>query len=249
MATKYNIHIGDRFGKLSVITEPYKDKNKYVVTCKCDCGKEVIHRPYDLLHNISTRCASCSHKGKTLHSKHYCTSKRKVNINPGDRFGKLVIIQESSPRKSGNAFRRYVLCRCDCGNFKEVQLNSLLKGLTTSCGCKYREKETSCNGLSITKLHGVWRAMKQRCYNSKCKAYAAYGGRGITICDDWLHNFLHFYNWSISSGYEEETLPNGRNRLTIDRIDVNGNYCPENCRWVTDEVQQKNKRNNHKSKN
>ena len=91
--------------------------------------------------------------------------------------------------------------------------------------------------------------MKQRCNNPKSNVYESYGARGIQVCKEWSDSFIAFHDWAYANGYVEEILPNNKNKLTIDRIDVDGNYCPENCRWITNAEQQKNKRNIHKSEN
>lgn len=116
---------------------------------------------------------------------------------------------------------------------------ALSQGHTVSCGCYCREIHTS-HGGSETRLYHVWRGMKERCYNRTHKAYPDYGGRGITVCDEWL-DFTNFRKWAMDSGYDENSP---QWTCTLDRVDVNGGYCPQNCRWVDMTEQAKNKRNN-----
>lgn len=139
------------------------------------------------------------------------------------------------------------LCECECGNSKIVSGISLRRNHTRSCGCLIKEKSGKNlikHGLTKDKvfhrLMHIRKGMKNRCYNNKDKRYSDYGGRGIKICEKWLdekEGTINFYNWAIKNGYAEN--------LTIDRIDVNGNYEPSNCRWVTNKIQCNNKRNNH----
>ena len=100
----------------------------------------------------------------------------------------------------------------------------------------YFEKTKANHGLSHCKLYSVWNTMRHRCYNEKNKKYKLYGARGITVCDEWKNNYIAFREWALSHGYAEG--------LTLDRKNVEGNYCPENCRWVTQKIQQRNRRNN-----
>lgn len=100
------------------------------------------------------------------------------------------------------------------------------------------------HNMSKSRIYSVWRSMKKRCYRETDKEYKSYGGRGIKVCDNWKNSFLNFYNWSIENGYIEETMLNNRNRLTLDRINNDGNYEPSNCRWVTRDEQDKNRANN-----
>lgn len=120
---------------------------------------------------------------------------------------------------------------CDCGNIKNINKYHLIYGMTKSCGCLVNK-----HGESYTKLYDVFSAMKQRCYNKNNKSYVNYGKRGIAVCDEWLHDNSLFFEWAMNNGYKEG--------LQIDRIDVNGNYEPSNCRWVDNKVNCNNRRNN-----
>ena len=100
-----------------------------------------------------------------------------------------------------------------------------------------KENHYTTHGKTGTRIHNEWRSMKRRCYSKEQKGYKDYGGRGITVCDEWLHDFQAFYDWAMANGYDDN--------LTLDRIDSNGNYEPSNCRWVSQKVQQNNRRNNH----
>lgn len=155
----------------------------------------------------------------------------------GERYGKLVVVEEAEPiySKTGKMIRRWK-CKCDCGNITIVRHGDLRNGSTVSCGCYNYEKESAVktHGYSRTKLGNVFEGMKQRCNNPKNKNYEKYGGRGIKICTEWLNDPKKFFDWAIKNGYKEG--------LSIDRIDVNGNYEPDNCRWADNETQCLNQR-------
>lgn len=155
----------------------------------------------------------------------------------GKRFGRLLVV--SREQNSSNGHARWK-CVCDCGNEKVVSSDSLRSGRTISCGCYnterfIKENRQVTHGLRKHKLYGVWRSMKERCVCETHYAYKDYGARGITVCKEWLNDFKVFYDWAMNNGYKEG--------LTIDRINNNSGYYPENCRWVTMEIQNKNKRN------
>lgn len=163
----------------------------------------------------------------------------------GQRFGRLTAVSRAANK--GNA--TMWLCRCDCGNEKAISAHHLSSGVTQSCGCKRRGIDGYLREHSLPdtakRLLLLWRGMKRRCYDSKTQYYAIYGGRGISVCDEWKDNFQAFYEWSMANGYKEEILPNGRNKWMIDRINNDGNYEPSNCRWVDIQIQANNKRSNH----
>lgn len=152
----------------------------------------------------------------------------------GQKFGRLTVIRR------GENIDNYPgwVCQCDCGNITHVRGKFLRSGRTQSCGCLHNElltiRNTKHDGCG-TRLYDTWMNMKSRCHNPNNDRYRFYGGRGIKVCDDWKNDFKVFHDWAISNGYDDS--------LTIERIDVNGDYCPTNCTWITIEQQQKNKRN------
>jgi len=150
----------------------------------------------------------------------------------GQTFGKLTVIQFDSMIKR----HAHWLCKCECGNEKVVVGYSLTRGMTKSCGCFLKETVTK-HGESDGRLHRIWRGMKTRCNNPNCTTFHHYGGRGIRVCEEWL-DFEEFRKWAIESGYEDG--------LSIDRIENDQGYNPNNCRWVDKYTQANNKRNSLK---
>lgn len=159
----------------------------------------------------------------------------------GQKFGRLTIIKRAGASKSGKVLW---LCECSCEEHNQITTttSNLVTGTTKSCGCLAKEstsrtgKANIIHGDTDTRLYRIFHGMKDRCYNSKNKDYARYGGRGITVCEEWKNDYSSFKNWALSNGYKDT--------LTIERKDYNKNYCPENCEWITMEQQQRNKSSN-----
>lgn len=182
----------------------------------------------------------------------------------GQRFGKLVVIGRVPGYKlpNGKSGVRWK-CVCDCGKETYSDSWSLTHGEKTTCGCNAHDllsasmkrthekhpeiainfkKMATTHGESKTRLYRIWSGMKSRCVNPSCAGYENYGGRGITVCASWKNDFLSFKAWALSHGYDENAP---RGQCTLDRVDVNGDYCPENCQWVPMKKQMQNKRNTH----
>ena len=151
----------------------------------------------------------------------------------GDKYGKLTVIRRNGHLRGKTAW----LCKCDCGNEITVDSNSLRTGNTRSCGCLVRK-----TGKTKDRVYFVWQRMMARCYNPKIERYPNYGGRGITVCNEW-HDFFKFKEWAYKTGYDP-LAPIFQ--CTLDRVDVNGNYCPENCRWATAKEQGQNTTRSHR---
>lgn len=160
---------------------------------------------------------------------------KRIDVEPGTRFGRLTVIKEVAPR---NKLRR-ILVVCDCGEEREVNLKDLRSSNTKSCGCLGSEhirqigQNNITHGGTGTRLYKTWRAIKQRCTNPRCKDYSNYGGRGITICRSWS-KFENFRDWALKNGYQDN--------LTIDRRNNDKGYSPKNCRWATPSQQSRNQR-------
>lgn len=160
-----------------------------------------------------------------------------------EKYGYLTVIGIPYMKIGAKRNRLFVSVQCQCGVVKEVRLDGLKNGHTVSCGCFNKlvsslQKPRLKHGLHSEPLYPIWKAMKQRCFNKNNKQYHNYGGRGITVCPEWITDFLSFYNWAIANGWQIG--------LDLDRRNNDGNYEPGNCRFVTQVVNANNKRNNKK---
>lgn len=159
----------------------------------------------------------------------------------GNRYHSLTVIKVVGIKRYPSCTKRLWECRCDCGNTIITPMGPLKNGRTKSCGCLMKRNRYIVgrkHGMSDSRLFRIWANMLSRCTNPNTSYYKRYGGRGIKVCDEWNgeDGSTNFINWALKNGYEH--------RLTLDRINNNGNYEPSNCRWITNKAQQRNKSTN-----
>ena len=209
---------GQRFGNLVVLGNPQRKNSHTYWDCICDCGKTISTTSNALRRGRAKSCG-CSRKTRwdVEFEKEYA----------GKKFGRLTPVKRIHCSENEHG-RPFIECICDCGKTTRVSATALKAGSIKSCGCYNREgslKPGATHMLSGTRLYRIWENMIARCENRNSDSWKNYGGRGISICSEWRNDFLSFYNWAISHGYDDS--------LTIDRIDNDKGYEPNNCQFLS----------------
>ena len=222
---------GERYGKLVALyrTDIKRAGSGTYWVFQCDCGTKKVIRA-----NVvrSGKTLSC---GCLVKENHPETHREQRDLT-GHKYGKLIVLSKYGKDKDGLHYMSW--CRCDCGEELAVRDTLLLHGRKTMCN-SCAKLSNATHGKSKDRVFHVWQGMKARCYNPNNKAYPEYGGRGIRICNEWLDS-TKFIEWALSNGFDESK---SGDECSIERIDVNGNYEPSNCTWVTKKRQARNKQN------
>lgn len=226
---------GKRFGRLVVLKEDGRTASKSIKwLCQCDCGNQKTLDGAELRRG-NVRSCGCFRREE---SRRLALERGTKEDLSGRKFGRWTVIRYAGHERWE--------CQCECGTVFNVRRNSLVSGDSTTCkkcSPKYRRKSSVPNKGTQTRLYKVYYSMHFRCENPKAQQYKNYGARGISVCPEWSgeHGYENFREWAFQNGYDPKAP---RGQCTIDRIDVNGNYEPANCRWADAKVQNSNMRRN-----
>jgi hypothetical protein len=232
MATNFIDLTGQRFGRLLVGYVTRRPGCRTFWHCLCDCGN-TVEVEGSHLRNGGTQSCKCLAREKLNEGRQQAHDAKLIDIT-GERFGRLVARSIAEHRQMTHGIHVFWHCDCDCGNTKKVDGAKLRSGHTKSCGCISREMHYT-HGQTLTAEYQILQGMIQRCYNPKHPSYGDYGGRGITVCDEWRYSFEAFYKAVGKRPSPQHSIERKNNEL---------GYSPENVIWATQAVQTRNTRRN-----
>ena len=208
------------YGKLKIIDEIRDDKDK--VLCQCDCGNQKRILIYNVKNGNTSSCGCLKKQQMAIKAKERFTGKKPHNFKDytGKRIGLITVLHRTQDcHKWVTTYR----CKCDCGTEFNQEISILRKCKYKICICGYKKHP----------LKRILQGMINRCTEPNDRSYRWYGGKGIKVCEDWMKFPIHFIQWAIENGWQDIKSSKRKERLSIDRIDSNKDYCPENCHWIT----------------